>query len=438
MWLQFIILSILYAVELFASKNVKLEADIHMDPTFIEFIKQGLDEELELGYFRSQSDGDAPIMEIVKDNALHELLKENLPEITSGGDSILARIHQFEERSQQKGIDSIQAVADHVQKKLNLVEADLIPIVKRTKSDYITMLKKYFSDLAREKPTFEVDKEYIILDMVNVVCMIRVKIEKKLLKKILTLAKDTQDEEKEILIDTIRIFNENDKRHEINFMCSNYKICRTNPAFSDYLFRLLDEVLKLDNRKFQYCLHKISRLLLTKRSFFETVLRDKIIAFLETKLNNMASANINEMRKVVSFLHSIVIRRYKINRTNEKKMQDKAKSAYIILDIVDTAFGIDGNDIYGTHMEKWISLLREWSTNMSNDIIETALQDLIQYIVEAMAYNFSKRAKEEIMALADIIFYEKVEKQNGMEYLLTEGSKFVKGLLHRREPKKLW
>ncbi|XP_063384981.1 uncharacterized protein LOC134671138 [Cydia fagiglandana] len=435
MWLQFIILSILYAVELVASKNVTLEADIHMDPTFIEFVKQGLDEELELGY-RRQSD-DAPIMETIKDNALHELLTEHLPDITSGGNLILARIRKFEERSQRKGIDSIQAIADHLQKKLNLTEADLIPIVKRTKSDYITMLKKYFSDLEREKPTYEVDKEYIILDMVNVVCMIRVKIGKKLLKKILALAKDTDNEEKEILIDTIGIFNENDKRQEINFMCSNYKICRPSPAFSDYLFKLLDEVLKLDNRKFQYCLHKISRFILTKRSFFETVLRDKIIAFLETKMTNMSSANIHEMREVISFLHSIIIRRYKINRTNDKKLQDKAKSAYIIIDIVDTAFGIDGDDIYGTHMEKWISLLREWSANMSDDI-ETTLQDLIQYIVEAMAYNFSKRAKEEIMTLADIIFYENVGKQNKTEYLLTEGSKFVKGLLHRREPKKLW
>ncbi|XP_063364494.1 uncharacterized protein LOC134653114 [Cydia amplana] len=437
MWLQFIILFVSYAIELFASKNVKLEADIHMDPTFINLMKQGLDEELELGYFRRQSDGDAPIMEIIKDNALHELLTENLPEITSGGNSILARIHKFEERSQQKGIDSIQAIAGHVQNKLKLLETDLIPIVKKTKSEYITMLKKYFSDLAREKPISEVDEEYIILDMVNVVCMIRVKIETKLLKRILTLAQDTEDNEKEILTDTLRIFSDNDKRQEINFMCSNYKICRPNPAFSDYLFKFLDEVLKLVNTKFQYCVQRISRLLLTKRSFFETVLRDKIVAFLETKLNNMASANINEMREVVLFLHSIIIRRYKINRTNEKKIQDKAKSAYIILDIIDTAFGIDGDDIYGTHMERWISFVREWSTNMRSDIvIETALHDLIQYIVEAMAYNFSKRAKEEIMALADKIFYGKFGKHRS--YLFTEGSKFVNGLLHRREPKKLW
>ncbi|XP_061729510.1 uncharacterized protein LOC133534420 [Cydia pomonella] len=437
MCLLFIILSVSYAAELFASKNVKLDADIHMDPTFIEFIKQGLDEELELGYFRSQSDGDGPIMEVIKDNALHEILTENLPEITSGGNSILAQIHKFEERSQQKGIDCIQAVADHVQNKLNLLQADLIPVVKKIKSDYITMLKKYFSDLDREKPIFEVDKEYIILDMVNVVCMIRTKIEKILLKRILALAGDTEDDEIEILTDTLRIFNDNDKRQEINFMCSNYKICRPNPAFSDYLFRFLDEVLKLDDSKFQHCLNRISQLLLTKISFFKTVLRDKLITFLETKLNNIASVNVNEMREVVSFLHSIVIRRYKINRTNDKKILDKAKSAYIILDIVDTAFGIDGDDIYGSHMEKWISLVRELSTNMRNDI-ETTLYDLIQYVVEAMAYNFTKRAKEEIMALADILFYGKVGKQEGTEYLFTEGSKFVKGLLHRSEPKKLW
>ncbi|XP_047988275.1 uncharacterized protein LOC125227912 [Leguminivora glycinivorella] len=437
MWLQFIILLMSYAGELFASKQVEVEADVQMDPSFIELIKQGLDDELELGYFRSQSDGDGPIMEIIKDNALHELLREHLPEITTGGYSIFAQINKYEERSQQKGIDSIQAIADHAQNSLNFLKSDFIPIVKKTNADYIIMLKKYFSDLGREKPVFEVDKEYMILDMINVACMIRMKTHKKLLKRLLALAQGTTEDEVEILSDTLRIFSDNDKRQEVNFMCASYKICRPNPTFSEYLFRLLEKVVNLDDEQFQYCIIRVSKLLLTKRNFFESVLRENIVAFLETKFHDMSSTEVQEMRRIIAFLHSIIIRRYKINHTNDKKIQDKAKSAFIILDIVDTAFGIDGKDVYGTHMEKWTSSIADWANNIMNNI-DTTLYDLVQYVFEAMAYNFSKRAKEEIMALADILFFDTVTKQNATEYLLTEGSKFVRGLLHPPEPKKLW
>ncbi|XP_073959640.1 uncharacterized protein [Choristoneura fumiferana] len=420
-------LIILMLYDVAKGSDLEVQARVRMDPDFIKRMEKTL--RVQTAILRAGNSLSQEVPQIFsekepeKDNNILEDLRPQFSRDTHN-EKTIRQIH--EERLEKKGIEGIESVAEYLRLKFNFTLDE--SLVKESCDLYVTKLRSYFKFMLRKEASIAVEQEGIVLDKVDMAVVLQSSLERTLLEEVLAKNSNISNSEKYIMTEAVFLFSMRNKQNEMKYICKTMGICRPFPGFSDQLAQIFSEVLKLYDVKFQYFVIKAAQLIVSKKHFLKTILRNEIFEYLKEKAVNIVDANMNDMRENISVVRSVIIERHRVVNVVDEAVKVRTKAMRIVLDIIDTVFDKVGMEEVQMRAEDLITAIQDWAANSLTDI-EPMLNTFITDTVANIKYELSSIGRDEIKVLADIIYFgEPMGNQHVAEYLMTKGSKFVDGI----------
>ncbi|XP_050354784.1 uncharacterized protein LOC126776363 [Nymphalis io] len=298
--------------------------------------------------------------------------------------------------------------------------------------NYSSLLIRMYENIPNDTYKSNIDKEFVILNLVVTANEVVYDINKEILRKIINRTK----------IGLVDIYNKNiiklnlkkelynnymdDKKEYMEYVCENYNICRMYPAYSDYIADILNEILKLSNARFHYFVTNSIILFREQASFFETLLGEKLLVTkIKVRLEVMFYGDISDTRKIFLMIKRILIEKYKLLSPNKKNNKNILKAVVILIDIINEAFDNDEDEILKIFFDNTINSLRHWS-NIEEDDISRLLGNIVRHFVNTLKYNWKPFVRNEVKTLVDIIIKGRTTNKDVYKYLFSEGSKYIK------------
>ncbi|XP_046972270.1 uncharacterized protein LOC124539011 [Vanessa cardui] len=307
--------------------------------------------------------------------------------------------------------------------------------IKRLADTSIQHYASLFNGLMKKIPedAYEnnIDKEFIILNLVVTANEIVYDINKNILRKIINQTKITPLDKKKENNTIINVKEElydnylDGKKEYMEYICLYYKICRMYPAYSDYIAVVINEILKLPRNRFNYFMTNFIVLMKEQANFFKTFLGDKLVSKINDNLEEIFYRDIKNTRTILISLQKLLLGKHKLISPNNKNDKTILKAIIILIDIVDKAFDNDENDMFSIFFDNTIIFFRNWA-KVGEENIARSMGNFVRHFVNTLRYNWKTFVREEVKTLLDIIITGKTKNKEVYKYLFTEGSRFVK------------
>lgn len=299
-------------------------------------------------------------------------------------------------------------------------------VIKRSSKCYISVVKKYMESIHnRIDPIHEVDKEFIVLDLVATANEELLKQSKQLSNETIKAINNNASRNNKVSQETyIKLKNNLDefvlesKKEDMAYICNNLEICRPHPAYSDYMLDLLNKISRLSNNRLNHIVMNLVVLFNERKSFFKRTLGESLTKHIRNNLEELYTGEILDIRKTVNVLKDVFKNKYKIN-----KDVIRSKAINILIDIIDSSF--TDEEILKIIFRHAFRSLNRW-VKMKNYHILLAVNNLIRHSLDTFKYRWMNEIHQEVKTLVEIIMQRKVSNVNIYKYLFSEGSKLVK------------
>lgn len=298
-------------------------------------------------------------------------------------------------------------------------------VLRNSTNNYLAKVNIYYDFISKKPIMYEIDKEFLILDMIESTNKILLNEAKRLLNYIIEES-NADGSQIDVLMLMHKIENTvlEEKKDELRYVCKILKVCRPYPGYSDHLADLLSELLKLNDNSFKDIIKNFNETITIKRNFFKTIMREnvynKISSKLITSLNHIAF-----MREVFSILRSVITQRHKIFKSDSLVVTVKTKAVRILLDLIDKAFDFNDDEVNYIEIKNSINSYKQWAIGERTDV-GMITKKLIYNAVEILNYNWSKGTKEEVKVLTEVIFTGDTKNMDVYDNLFTKGSALIR------------
>lgn len=287
--------------------------------------------------------------------------------------------------------------------------------------NYTSITNNYSDGILQSKSTVNyIDKEYTIMDLVITLNQIIHDICKNILKII--------TKEIDIDIETINTLKEelskqffDDKKVQFNYACENLHICRTFPAYSDFISDVIKEILNKPDGGIKYVVTGLAVIVKEKANYFRERLGDKLVAIINNKLEGIFH-NLSRVRHFLSMIDTIIADKYKLAVSNSKN-KTRTKAIVILIDIIDKTFTND-DDTLAIYFDNVLKSLRK--QHLVREDIQILTEDIVHNFVEELKFNWKTQVNEEVKTLAEVIVNGKTTNEKIYKYLFSKGSKYVR------------
>lgn len=287
--------------------------------------------------------------------------------------------------------------------------------------NYTSITNNYSDGILQSKSTINyIDKEYIIMNLAITLNQIIHDICKNILKKIII--------ENDIDIETINSLKEelskqfiDDKKVQFNYACENLHVCRTFPAYSDFISDVIKEILNKPGGEIKCVVTGLAVIVKEKANYFREVLGDKLVAIINNKLESILQ-NLSRVQHFLSMIDTIITDKYKLAASNSKN-KTRTKAIVILIDIIDKTFTND-DDTLAIYFDNVLKSLRK--QHLVQEDIQILTEDIVHHFVEELKFNWKTQVNEEAKTLAELILNGKATNENIYKYLFSKGSIFVR------------
>lgn len=322
-----------------------------------------------------------------------------------------------------KGALRLKILAYYIKNRLESY-ADVTPILKNATEDYISSVQTYYEFINKKPIMYEIDKEFIVLDMIETTNTLLMNVAKKLLDAtIKRISSSTSHIDMLHLVEKIKITVMEEKQDQLRYVCKSLNVCRPFPGFCDHTADLLSELLQLNDGNFMDIINQFNEALSKKNTFFKTITNDNVFDIVSTKLKT-SIANTAYMREFVSILRSVITQRHKMFKSESSVIKVNTKAVRILLDVIDKAFEANGDILNSMEIQNTINSYKQWSTGERNDL-DLITKKFVYNAVEVLNYGWGKGTKEEVKVLTDVLFAGTTKNKAVHDYLFKKGSNLI-------------
>lgn len=287
--------------------------------------------------------------------------------------------------------------------------------------NYTSITSNYFDGILQNNFTINyIDKEYIIMDLAITLNQIIHDICKNILN-IITKKIDIDIEKINNLKEQLSKQFIDDKKGQFNYACENLHVCRTYPAYSDFISDVIKEILNRPDGEIKYVVTGLAVIVKEKANYFREVLGDKLVAIINNKLEGIFH-NLIKVQHFLSMIDRIITDKYKLAESNSKN-KTRTKAIVILIDIIDKTF-TDDDDTLAIYFDNVLKSLRK--EHLVQEDIQILTEDIVHHFVEELKFNWKTQVNEEVKTLAEVIVNGKTTNENIYKYLFSKGSKYVR------------
>lgn len=312
---------------------------------------------------------------------------------------------------------------------------DLSKLVYDINKKYSSTLHMYSENLLNDaNPVYEVDKQYVMLDLIETASQILLNDCRVILNTIQRNQTGLLNKYKGYkakivyLLESLQQYIHEVKNEEIAYICEQYDICRKFPAYSDFITDLIKEILIIPDVKLNYLIKDLKLLFNEQYNFIEEVLNEKLAAIVSNKLKTLFNNNMTKVKNTLDELRKILMNRHKMIRSKDEKVVKKARAVTMLIDIVDKAFDKSDEEMLVIYMDNTSTALRKWAAWENNDQdldMSRSLGNFVRYFADNIAYSWKLEAREEVRVLLEIILTGNATNKNIYENLFTKGSRYL-------------
>lgn len=330
-------------------------------------------------------------------------------------------LKQFMNYLQKKGIKKLDIIASLMIVDLNITR-NITPMLEVVTNDYLNLMQNYYEFVKKNQN--ESERDLLYLDMVETSCRSLYNEEKKLLNDIIMHENlDAQGENYQKMAHELLRLSKKDRKQVMRYVCETYQVCRTYPAFSDYLADLMSDVIILDDKRFRVILEALSRILQQNEKVFAKFAEKTDIELIGERLRSFPDTY--AVKEFFGVVRSVLKQRYKTVSSGNEEFKAKTKATSIILDIIDKAFTTE-DDLIAIDFDNTIQAIRHWSANRRLEI-EALLEEFARSMFRRLNHNLTSHARRELKVLIKTVMRGTQDDEGYRRSLFKSGSKYVKG-----------
>lgn len=272
-------------------------------------------------------------------------------------------------------------------------------------------IQTYFDSLVLLKTHYDIDEEYVFLDILGTASILMRKDLRKVFEDLPALNYNTQ------ITNTINKHIKILKKEELRYICNQYRVCRPYSLLTDYFERFLDEVLVLPIPKYETVIDFLGAVIQTDEDYEELVEGALRVAKVVEYFFDTPSRSYEYMQILKSFL----IQRNKIVQVKDTALKLRMQSFRTLMELLDGAFYCNSSDNFFNVFNGTLNVVRNFAATENDIDAQTNVMDFISFILKSI--NYSKDPMDRVLFQAFIT--GKVSDQQLYYTLFKDGAKGV-------------
>lgn len=331
-------------------------------------------------------------------------------------------IENFLSHMKMRGFETLTSILKYIKEQLETKHGN--SILQMTIYNYELIFNNTINNVFKEKAYFDVDKEFLFINIIETADILLRDESKKMLNKIIEHHNiSPANDDLRIIMETISRKNLEDKKRDFEYICSKFDICRTYPGYIDYFADFTSEILKLSDQNLKLFVDALTEVIVIEKDYIDALLDKNTVAELRDRFNILIEDNIHDVRESVSVLRGIITHRHKFIRSQHSALKIKTKAIRLLMDIIDKTFELSEEQL-ATEFDIITKSLRDFVAGFRVDI-EMILFRFVQYTLQTVKSQWDKVAMEETKVLLEIILYGKSVNKDVHISLFTKGSNYV-------------
>ncbi|KAJ0172394.1 hypothetical protein K1T71_012367 [Dendrolimus kikuchii] len=316
---------------------------------------------------------------------------------------------------QQNGYERLKALDKTINDKLG-IKANLNSYSEKASRKLNAEIFNYVNETLQRNLTNVIDREFMVIDLIETSNKLLHSALKDLLAVITSLYKVRYLKNMKQVSDNIHKDVVSEKKDNFWYICNKFSICRPYPAFSDFFGDLMVVIIKTNLTDFKQLFTTVKKVLEAKYAFIENMIHASIYKEVVEKVNTLVNEPVN-LRNLLLYLRSVIIKRHKLIDTEVEIFKIKAKAVKIIIDIFDRAFDSDGFEIVELNLNVVIDGLEAWKMRQRSDFQRIVIL-FVNYVLDTLKSNLTPYILEEIKTLTEVIWNESFDAPNRLVHPL--------------------
>lgn len=211
----------------------------------------------------------------------------------------------------------------------------------------------------------------------------------------------------------------NAKSENLKYICDKLHICKSFPAYTDYLADIFNEILKLSDKHFQVIVDYLKNIVKLRAEFLDYFIDADVKRVMSSKLNEMSS-NVSNARYFFSTFKKILTKKFKIFKNKDGLVYRRSKSVRLLIDMVNRAYEHLEDHFIKYEYQSMKTNIRAWDKGKKADIYRK-LYSYTNNFVDVMDY-LPSNVKLEIKVLTKVLITGNENINPEYYYLFSVGS----------------
>lgn len=284
---------------------------------------------------------------------------------------------------------------------------------------YTEQFNAYFKKASEIQPKTDLEREFVILDLIESTNHLLLVTAKKLMQSIHEVSPASYNHLTK-LEDAIM----EEKKKALEYVCEIKQVCRYYRGFVDKMGDLINEILILSDTPYSRIINDIIKAIEGKQWFLRKIMTVETRHALQSKLAPRKN-HPYYIRELLTTIQRLITQRYRLHRNDTLEMKVKTTAARILLDLIDKVFHTDDEDFFNLEIDTTIASIKEWAEGTTSSKINPL--KIINRIVEMLNYHWGTNTKEDVKVLIELLVLGTTRNQYVYEEL------FAKGAYNRRD-----